>query len=157
MKSELLFDGMAKIFLLLLFILWLQQHSAECKTLNAICLIVEPIQILNEYCQMGDLIIGAFTTQYNCVFETSSFNESFKMKPLCDLVYGYFFFFKLKTQIDKNEYFCSFQWNIQQTISVLFYIMRWINEVYIKLIVNLNFDTIHFSFISDIFLSILSC
>ncbi|XP_058038629.1 vomeronasal type-2 receptor 26-like [Ahaetulla prasina] len=44
-----------------------KQQSTECKTLSAICMINEPIQILNEYCQTGDLIIGAITTQYNCI------------------------------------------------------------------------------------------
>ncbi|XP_063158466.1 vomeronasal type-2 receptor 26-like [Candoia aspera] len=47
---------------------------------------MEPIQIMNEYFQTGDLIIGAITTQYNCVFEKPSFSENVKMKPLCELV-----------------------------------------------------------------------
>lgn len=62
-------------FLLLIFILWLQFQSIECKGGHAMCALVEPSQVSHKYYQSGDLIIGAIGTQFCSLLDELSFSD----------------------------------------------------------------------------------
>ncbi|XP_053120367.1 vomeronasal type-2 receptor 26-like [Hemicordylus capensis] len=71
---------MSEVFLLLLFILWLQFPPTKPKVPSAMCTRIEIFQLLHKYYQTGDLIIGMIGTQFGCMLDEIVFSEHPKTK-----------------------------------------------------------------------------